>query len=197
MSDVLRDITRQIISDPVFAASLRASDDTGLLARGLPPVELPLVRELLSPLQNFSWLLPGQLAACARPRTAESVKMLAEDGVRVLISLTEDPLPSAWLRDAGIKAIHIPIPDFHAPTQDQLQRITSIIDRCIEGHEPVAIHCAAGRGRTGTALTAYFIHRGLTVDDALAEVRRLRPSSVETADQFDALLAYARNGAPG
>jgi atypical dual specificity phosphatase len=56
----------------------------------------------------------------------------------------------------------------------------------------VAVHCAAGLGRTGTVLAAYLVARGEEPRAALARVRDLRPGSVETADQERAVEAYAR-----
>jgi len=191
----LRDLTARIYREPTYAHELRHLDDTGLLALGILPEQLPLIRWLAAALRNFSWVIPGQLAACARQQ--ESVDELAKSGVRTVITLTVEPVPPAWLQHAGITAIHIPIEDFHAPTQDQLTAAVTAIDMSLSRDQPVCVHCAAGRGRTGTVLTAYLIHRGRTMPDALAEVRRLRPYSVESEDQLAALHAYEESGAPG
>ena len=196
MSDAFRELARRLPDEPELAAKLRAETDADVLARGLMREEIARLRDYLSPLRNFSWVLPGQLAGCALPRSPETIQALAAAGVRRLITLTEDPLPRAWLRQAGIADTHVPIPDYQAPTQDQLARVSATIDESVAADEPVAVHCAAGRGRTGTVLAAYFIHRGMPLDEAIAEIRRLRPSSVESNDQIEALRAYADDGAP-
>ena len=54
----------------------------------------------------------------------------------------------------------------------------------------VGVHCGAGMGRTGTFLAAYLVSQGMTAHDAIAEVRRLRPGSIETPAQERAVAQY-------
>ena len=56
----------------------------------------------------------------------------------------------------------------------------------------VAIHCSAGLGRTGVVLACYLVQKGLTAQNAIARVRRLRPGSIETEEQADAVVDFAR-----
>jgi len=65
----------------------------------------------------------------------------------------------------------------------------------VKAHErkmAMAIHCAAGLGRTGVVLACYFIDKGLSATNAIARVRRLRPGSIETAEQEDAIVEFCR-----
>jgi atypical dual specificity phosphatase len=41
-------------------------------------------------------------------------------------------------------------------------------------------------------LAAYLVTRGLSAPDAVAEIRRLRPGSVETPEQEDRVAEFAR-----
>jgi atypical dual specificity phosphatase len=144
------------------------------------------------PPPGFSWVDQPRLAALAHPRSAEDLRWLRRNGIDVLVSLTEDPLPRTWVNDAGLLAVSVPVPDMAAPSDRQLDHIVATIRRANESGMGVAVHCAAGLGRTGTALAAYLVAGGLPARDALRKVRVLRPGSVETSDQERAVEQYAR-----
>jgi protein-tyrosine phosphatase len=88
--------------------------------------------------------------------------------------------------------MHEPVEDMTAPTQEQLDRVMRAITRANEHHIGVGIHCSAGMGRTGVILACYFVNQGLNAKNAIARVRRMRPGSVETDEQADAVAEYAR-----
>ena len=79
-----------------------------------------------------------------------------------------------------------------APSDRQLDYIIATIKRANGSGMGVAIHCAAGLGRTGTVLAAYFVGAGMSAREALVKVRDLRPGSVETAEQERAIERLAR-----
>jgi atypical dual specificity phosphatase len=142
--------------------------------------------------QAFSWVEKPVLAALARPESAEELAWLREQGIDVLISLTEDPPRRDWVDDAGLMLFHVPMVDMEPPAMEDLDRCVSAIERAHARNLGVAIHCGAGLGRTGVVLAAYFIHKGLTAKNAIGRVRRLRAGSIETEEQENALEEYAR-----
>lgn len=140
---------------------------------------------------EFSWVDKPRLAALALP-DAEDLVWLRLNGIDVVITLTEDPLPRRYVNDAGMMAIHLPVPDLQAPTEDQLQQAVDAIARAAQSGMAVAVHCTAGKGRTGTVLAAYFVNQGLSADAAIRRVRNLRRGSIETPEQEEAIVEFAR-----
>jgi atypical dual specificity phosphatase len=147
------------------------------------------------PPPGFTWVDPPRLAALSRPQGGEDLRWLRRNGIDVLISLTETPLPRHWLNDAGILAVSVPVADMSPPSERQLDHVLATIRKANASGMGVAIHCAAGLGRTGTVLAAYFVSGGMSARDAILKVRDLRPGSVETAEQERAVEHYAARAA--
>src|SRR5207249_968491 len=150
----------------------RSAEDRG-------PCIHPYGRETMSAPHGFSWIERPLLAALARPSSPEDFSWLRQQGIEVLVSLTEDRPRRDWVEDAGLLVFHEPMEDMEAPSQDQLDRVVSAMLRAIERNMAVAVHCGAGLGRTGAVLAAYYVAKGMTAQNAVGHVRRLRPGSVE------------------
>ena len=145
---------------------------------------------------GFSWVDPPKLAAMAFPNSGDDLAWLRKQGVEVLVSLTEDPVPRRWVNDAGLLGVHVPVPDMDAPTNRQFDVILDAVRRAHRANMGVAIHCAAGKGRTGTVLAAYFVAGGLGARAAIGKVRDLRPGSIETTEQERAIERFAAGQPP-
>jgi atypical dual specificity phosphatase len=139
---------------------------------------------------NFSWVEPNLLAGLAYPGRVEELQWLRANGIEILLTLTEQPLSKSNINESGIFAIHEPIPDWQAPTIEQLERCLGIIRMANEKRFAVAVHCAAGIGRTGTILAAYLMSKGIPLDDAISQIRKLRPGSVESTAQVALLKEW-------
>jgi atypical dual specificity phosphatase len=146
---------------------------------------------------GFSWIDKPLVAAMARPESEEDLEWLREHGLDVLLSLTEEPPRRDWVNDAGLLVFHVPIEDMEAPTQEQLDRCVSAIARANEKNMGVVVHCGAGLGRTGVVLAAYLVHKGLAAREAISRIRKLRPGSIETDEQADAIVEFARRRKEG
>lgn len=142
---------------------------------------------------GFSWIEKPLLAGMARPASPEEFRWLREQGIQVLVSLTEDRPRRDWTDDAGLLVFHEPLEDMEPPSQEQLERAVSAIVRATGQNMGVAVHCGAGLGRTGVVLAGYLIAKGVTASSAIARVRKLRPGSIETDEQAEAVELFARN----
>jgi atypical dual specificity phosphatase len=154
-------------------------------------------------MNGYSWVVDGELAGMPRPGARrpldEDLAFLEEQGIKLLVSLTEAGTDPEAAAQYGIEVLHLPVRDYTAPTMMQLREFIDAAKAMIEAGEPVGVHCTGGKGRTGTFLSTYFVDQGMTADEAIAHVRSLRPGSVETETQVQVIHDYAdwsRDGTP-
>jgi atypical dual specificity phosphatase len=143
-------------------------------------------------LPHFGWLLEGELAGSARPQSGEALSLLWAAGVRVVVNLGAQPLPTDAVAQAGLRSREFPVADFTAPTPAQLEAATAAIEEAVAQGQPVVVCCGAGLGRTGTVLAAVLVRRGRSASEAIAAVRARRPGSIETPEQEAAIASYER-----
>ncbi len=137
----------------------------------------------------LTWVVPRKVIGMGRPGD-DDLGRLRSAGVRHLISLTTSPLDPDTLAEHGLSAIHLPLSDMSAPTVEEIVRFVRTLDEILADGGRVAVHCGAGLGRTGTMLACYLVSRGRSAEDALREVRRRRPGSVESREQEAAVREY-------
>lgn len=98
----------------------------------------------------------------------------------------------------GFHYLHLPTPDNTPPPLEVLQQGADFADQEIKNGGKVYIHCRQGLGRGPTMCTAYLLKTGLTLEDALAMIRRVRsfinprPGQLERLKELE---AYYKNPA--
>ena len=140
---------------------------------------------------RFGWVVEGLVAGMGWPHDLrKSIAFLKAQGITVLATLNERSLNRAVLRREGIEYHHFPIPDFHAPSPEEVARFVEVVEDAERRGLRVAVHCTAGMGRTGTMLACVLVKRGMSADEAIRAVRQLRPGSIETLEQEEAVRLY-------
>jgi len=144
---------------------------------------------------RFSWIVENELAALAHPSTGQglawNVQYMVDAGIKLLFTLTVTGLDQSIIGSYPLANVHVPVKDFSAPTREQLEDFVAKTLAELQNGGASAIHCAAGMGRTGTFAAVYLVHKGMTAEQAIDKVRELRPGSIETQAQEDAVKDYA------
>ncbi len=143
------------------------------------------------------WWIAEETVAGGRHPSVTELEELAGEGFTLIVSLLEEDCraPRYRTEDAerlGMRRVNLPVPDFHAPTLDQVREFVRLVQE-EEGRGLVFVHCESGQGRTGTMAAALWIHKGLEPGEAIDRVRRVKPEAIETREQEEQLYAFARH----
>lgn len=181
----------------VACADTPVSDATDPLLAQPAPLEGEAVEPTRQdPPRGFSWV-EHDVGAMAWPGAGQQLKdnarWLNEQGVDLVITLTEAELDPDIIKAYGLHTLHIPVVDFTPPTLPQIQQFVGTVSSALEREQRVVVHCAGGKGRTGTMMAAWFVANGATADEAITKIRTLRPGSIETAAQEAIVRTFAES----
>jgi protein-tyrosine phosphatase len=130
------------------------------------------------------WIDENRVMGSSNPFT-EELEHLFQIGFNTVISLLDENEQFPYYDVEKIVALgfdrsSIPIKDYTAPALKQFMKFLEIVHR---DAGKVLIHCQGGYGRTGTMAAAYWMDKGLSAQEAIRKVRRLRPGAFEIAEQ--------------
>jgi atypical dual specificity phosphatase len=131
---------------------------------------------------NFSFI-DEYVAGSAGPLSLREVNWLKnKKGIRAILSVKEGPLAKLWVE--GIEYLNVPVKNHFPPTLGELRTCVDFVVAQSAAKRKVAVHCQAGKGRTGTVLAAYLVRvYGLQARDAIARIRKLRRGSIERGQE--------------
>lgn len=122
----------------------------------------------------------------------DEARMAEMLGITAILDLTGEYAEPRALR-RGRRYLNLPVPDFHAPTLEQVAAGVEFI-REARRQGPVYVHCAAGRGRSALVVAAYLLAEGVveSPDEAVEFLLRVRPEVLLVEVQLQCLDEYAR-----
>lgn len=129
---------------------------------------------------KISWIEDGVLAASSLPVGATDLRWLRDQGIRAILTLTENPLTTQKNVDAqlfealDIVYSHAPIPDGEAPDHETAHTLLDFLDRMRQSGRATLVHCQAGIGRTGTILHLHWLQQGDDLETAKERIKALR-----------------------
>jgi atypical dual specificity phosphatase len=142
---------------------------------------------------GFAWVEVERLCCSGYPASSAQVKWLERAGVDRVVTLTEKPLPLEVRDGSKMVFLHVPMKDHAAPDLAALFEAVDAVRKGIDAGEVVHVHCLAGVGRTGCVLASYLVDRdGLSAEEALAKIRRVKPGFVERSQEESVYLFAAR-----
>jgi len=157
---------------------------------------------------------PGQLVAGEYPRdwddnaSRRKLQPLLAAGVDFFLDLTEageyglKPYVHLVREEAaalGLAVEHrrMPIADMNIPRPDGMVEILDTIEAATAAGHTVYVHCFGGIGRTGTVVGCYLVRQGMSGEEALREIARLRRTtpdgwnrSPQTEDQCEMVRTW-------
>lgn len=164
--------------------------------------------------RNFSFLWKGEVALSSTPKSVDQIQAWNDHfRTSLVVTLTEEePLPQSWFRQVdACRNLFVPVPNYHAPSKDQMDEIVQAIEETVQGGGSAVVHCGGGKGRAGTVGACLLMQYGSlgirasasapsTIENlpthfnsaaAIAFLRTTRPGSIETEIQEKFVRQYS------
>lgn len=160
------------------------------------------------------WVAPGRLVAGEYPGAFDDVEEtcrklggLLECGVRTFVDLTQDgeldPYEDRLREEADRRGVAVTyhrheVEDLNVPSPHGMRAILDLIAES-SAEAPVYVHCWGGIGRTGTVVCCWLVEQGMTGEEALAEIARLRAHTrkrFRPSPEMPGQASFVRNWTP-
>ena len=110
-------------------------------------------------------------------------RLVRHHGARVLVCLLEDHELARYgipglieaARAHDLEVLRLPIPDGGVlPGLEPVRELVEQITVRVDAGQPVVVHCAGGLGRTGTVAGCWLVAQGVSADEAIDTLHRVR-----------------------
>eukprot|EP00547_Thalassionema_nitzschioides_P000374 CAMPEP_0194200718 /NCGR_PEP_ID=MMETSP0156-20130528/1201_1 /TAXON_ID=33649 /ORGANISM="Thalassionema nitzschioides, Strain L26-B" /LENGTH=349 /DNA_ID=CAMNT_0038925751 /DNA_START=61 /DNA_END=1107 /DNA_ORIENTATION=+ len=154
---------------------------------------------------QFNFVIPGKLAGMAKfdgnakddhTLREKYAKYLKEQGITTVISIEKDghKRTKRIVESVDIKWYSCFLPDWHAPSVEQLHEYNQLVGDIIKEGGAVATHCWGGTGRTSCFLASHLLYSKIanSAQDAFKQIReKFETHSIEMKVQYNTLARYS------
>lgn len=100
-----------------------------------------------------------------------------EDAFESVVTLSQYEIETVSPYSEENKAYYVPLIDGGDNTQENFDKAVDTVLRAVEKHGEVLVHCSAGISRSASVVaTVLACKEDLSFDDALAQVRKVKPN---------------------
>ncbi len=150
-------------------------------------------------MNHVFWLVPGVLAGRSGPnRDPWDAQDLRAGGIGAILSVNDGgachPEDFAAL---GMSYRCIPLSDNEPPRDGDMEHCLAALPEAydyvrgeLDGQRAVLVHCRSGKDRTGLFMCYFLVRESdMSIDDAIAEVQRVRPIALSAEGWEDLAVA--------
>lgn len=137
---------------------------------------------------NYHLIRPGLVLGRQFTKEEDLKEVMEKHNVGAVVTLNEEWelfVPSSRVKKilgGEDNRIRFPVPDYQAPTQEQLDKIVKFMKKHVDGErKSVYVHCNAGRGRSSVVVAAYLIategtKKWKSASAVVRDMQRIRPT---------------------
>jgi protein-tyrosine phosphatase len=163
------------------------------------------------PHDNSYWVIQDRLLAAeypghpGQPDGRQRIEFLLKRGFDFFLDLTHQGELAPYdilLEPRGAVHKRMPIADMTVPrAPQQMVDILDELDAALASGRRVYLHCWGGIGRTGTVVGCHLVRRGMSGEDALAQIadwwstiakRQFYPQSPQTSEQIAFVMNWEK-----